>query len=160
MSAGGVSSRQTIRRLYEVCLAYYKIFWLLFLVSILNALYLTFSIFHVLIMDLHLFGAATPTGESFRHLTIDSSLFTNTIAYPRAPRELNTSFDSISFLDLNDPSSFSSFTFDNPSIIVTSLPFGCLRPSCISVIPNLKFLPIYVVLLSVRLPLLLLSVFF
>ena len=79
-------------------------------------------------MDLHLFGAATPTGESFRHLTIDSSLFTNTIAYSRAPRELNTSFDSISFLDLNDPSSFSSFTFDNPSIIVSFSPIWLFAP--------------------------------
>ena len=77
-------------------------------------------------MDLHLFGAATPTGESFRHLTIDSSLFTNTIAYSRAPRELNTSFDSTCFLDLNDPRFF-FFYVDNPSIIVSFFPFGCLR---------------------------------
>ena len=47
MSAGGVSSRQTIRRLYEVCLAYYRsfgfFFWFPFLMRYISRFFLSFT---------------------------------------------------------------------------------------------------------------------
>ena len=99
ISEGGVSGQQTLRRLKEVRRAYINAFGFLWF-CIHNALFRAFGNCDAMepLMQLHLFGSATPTGEFFCQQA--PRCYPDWPLYPYSRRSSN------SYVDFTSPNSF------------------------------------------------------